>query len=308
MFIFPVLLAWGLHFFQLPNGITAFFKESVSEAQGASVRVIVKSDPIDPKVFHFELNRDNKDDLDCFFAQCRSELEPVEQSLSVISIGDFSPEHMAELLNSNFSDYQFLEDKTSMAQEEAMEAYLLSESSSSYNHLAAAYYTDCFLGALPQAAGPSPSSFPVILAKNIPEPSTESSQDPFEEIGLEDWEKKTVYKIITTMAEKNLFQLALEKRSLEKKGRSINHIHPLWFMGYILSDPKLKSDIYVIKKSHFKWDSFIDGFSRRMREESRDDNLAVYVSGFAELLDADPEMVMEYIEDHDWEGLVVALL
>ena len=69
-----------------------------------------------------------------------------------------------------------------------------------------------------------------------------------------------------------------------------------------------KDDLYVIKRSHFKWDNFIDGFARRMKEESRNDNIIEYIPGFAELVDGDPEMIMEYIEERDWEGLVIALL
>lgn len=330
MFFFSSFLSWGLHFlaifscadlcshenshfFELSNGVVGFFKENVREIQNASIRVIVKRDPFEPKIFQFELNSDNGDRLESFFEECRASLEPREQSLAVVSVGDLSFEHLTELIKAQFSDWQFVPLlKTHPALEESAEILLCENvPDRSYNRFAASYYADCFLDQFEPcraASGLPDSHVPIVSVKDDVEDKEEAATNPFDDISLEDWEKKIIYKIITTMSEKNLFQLALEKRSLEKKGKMINHVHPLWFMGYILSEPRLKNDLYVIKRSHFKWDNFIDGFARRMKEESKKDNIVEYIPGFAELLIADPEMIFEYIEDHDWEGLVVALL
>lgn len=132
--------------------------------------------------------------------------------------------------------------------------------------------------------------------------------DAFQQLPLSDREKKIISFIVTTIAEKNIFQLALEKRSMEKKGKKIGQVHPLRFIGYIISDPELKNCLKQIRKSSFKWDAFIDGYAKRMKEEYANDNLFKYLPGFAAQVGASEAEVREYIVDKDFEGLVKALL
>ncbi|MBS0604852.1 MAG: insulinase family protein [Verrucomicrobia bacterium] len=132
--------------------------------------------------------------------------------------------------------------------------------------------------------------------------------EPFYQLPLTEKEKRFIKIIISTMADKNIIQLALEKRTLEKKGKKVNHVHPLRFVGYILSNSSLKSDLKAIKKSSFKWDAFIDGFSKRMREELSNGNVYKHVPGFAQQVGGDPEDIKHYIGKKDFEGLVKSLL
>lgn len=133
------------------------------------------------------------------------------------------------------------------------------------------------------------------------------SFDYFYQLPLNEKEKRLIKTIITTMAEKNIFQLAFEKGSLEKKGKKINQVHPLRFIGYIFSTPELKSALKIIKKSSFKWDAFLDGFSKRMSLEYQHNNLVQYVPGFSQLVGEQMEEVLHFIKKKDWEGLVLFL-
>jgi hypothetical protein len=132
--------------------------------------------------------------------------------------------------------------------------------------------------------------------------------DAYQNLPLSSHEAKIITKIITTMAEKNLVQLMFEKRDLERKGKRINPVHPMKFIGYVFADPYLKHCLGQIRKSHFKWDNFIDGYSGRMKEENANNNLMPIVPGFSKALGADPEAVKEFIKNQDWEGLVRFLL
>ncbi len=134
------------------------------------------------------------------------------------------------------------------------------------------------------------------------------SFEPFYQLPLSEKEMRFIKIIITTMAEKNVLQLAFEKHSLEKKGKKIHHVHPLRFMGYILSHPQLKHCLKSIKKSSFKWDAFIDGFAKRMKEELSRGNVYQHVPGFAQLVGSTPEHVNHYIEKKDFVGLVKSLM
>ncbi len=145
------------------------------------------------------------------------------------------------------------------------------------------------------------SSSPFIFANAGP-------TEPFYTLPLNDREKRFIKVIVSTMADKNIFQLALEKRTLEKKGKKVHHVHPLRFVGFILADPDLKDDLRTIKKSSFKWDAFVDGFGKRMKEEYGKGNLYQHVPGFAQQVGANPENVYPYLDKKDWEGLVRSLL
>lgn len=135
-----------------------------------------------------------------------------------------------------------------------------------------------------------------------------NSLSTFQQLPLSSKEKEYIESIITTMAENNIFQLAFHKSSLEKKGKKIDHVHPLRFMGVILSSARLKDCTRTIKKSSFKWDALIDGFSRKMREQMRNNNVYPYVPGFAQTVGTTPERLMPYLQNGDYEGLVKSLL
>lgn len=144
------------------------------------------------------------------------------------------------------------------------------------------------------------------LAENIAIPVNNDGDPtaPFYQLPISEKEKRIIKYILTTMSEKNILQLAFVKRTMEKKGRRIEHIHPMRFIGYILSNSELRSCLRTIRKSSFKWDAFIDGFARRMREEYSNNNLYVHVPGFCQLIGANQEDVTQFIQRKDWEGLV----
>ncbi len=132
--------------------------------------------------------------------------------------------------------------------------------------------------------------------------------DPFDTLPISNNEREIISYIITNMAEKNIFELAFDKKKMEDKGKRIHHVHPLRFMGHICSNHDLKRSLKRIKKSSFKWDAFIDGFAKRMKEESSRNNLMMYVCGFAKEVNANPDKVTYYIQKKDWEGLVRYLM
>jgi hypothetical protein len=135
----------------------------------------------------------------------------------------------------------------------------------------------------------------------------------FSDLPLHEWEKQIISYIITSMAEKNVFQLLLEKYDLEKKGKKINPVHPLRFLGHACSDPKLKKGIRSFRKNPFKWDGFIHGSStkgiaHRLEEEAKKDNLLHFVPEFSLLVGADTDEVLRHLNQGDYEGLITYLI
>ncbi len=130
----------------------------------------------------------------------------------------------------------------------------------------------------------------------------------FYQLPLTDKEKRLIRAIFTTMAHKNIVELALLKRTMEKKGKKVNHVHPLRFVGYLFGNPELKSCMKKIQKSSFKWDAFVAGFARRMKEELAVNNIHQFIPGFCIEVGAHPDVITRYIEHKEWESLVKSLL
>lgn len=132
--------------------------------------------------------------------------------------------------------------------------------------------------------------------------------ESFYQLPLEDRERKLIHELIRTIAEKSIWGLLFKKREVEKLGKKVEVVHPMRFMGHILSEPKLRKWLKDIRHSSFKWDYFMNAFSDRMKEENAKNNVVPYVPGMAHLLHVEPSYIMSYIQDKDYIGLVKSFL
>jgi hypothetical protein len=128
--------------------------------------------------------------------------------------------------------------------------------------------------------------------------------EDFEGLRLTETDKKNIKKLVTTLAENNVFQLLLDKKSIERRGKMIRPVHPLRFLGFIVSDSHLRRSLSSIKKSYFKWKNFVEGFEEKMKDMALSGDLLPYVKGFSETTGMDPNTVSKYIYDKDYEGLM----
>ena len=145
------------------------------------------------------------------------------------------------------------------------------------------------------------------------EPSEESRQGGlpkseeskiYYDLRLTDDDKVIIRKIVTTLAEKNLLQLLLDKEKMEDLGQKIRPVHPMRFIGFVLGDANLRRCLKIVSKNMFKWDGFLDGYQERMREESRNDNLNRYVPGLADYLEVDRGIIQSYIHQGNYEKMI----
>jgi hypothetical protein len=125
---------------------------------------------------------------------------------------------------------------------------------------------------------------------------------------LREEEKRLVHKLLKAMAEKSIWGLLFKKKEMEKLGKKVNLIHPMRFITHILSDHELRKYLQEVKKSSFKWDHFIDGFAKRMKEETSKNNVYSHIDGMAYLLNVQQDIIMQYIQSKDYEGLVRSIL
>jgi hypothetical protein len=135
-----------------------------------------------------------------------------------------------------------------------------------------------------------------------------SAVDAFYELPLSEHEKKLINELIRNMSERSIWGLLFKKREMERLGKRVNHVHPMRFISFILADPRLKHYLKDVSTSSFKWDHFIDGLSKRLKEEASHDNLTPYIAGMAHQLKFDPKRLAAFIHDKDYEGMVKAIL
>lgn len=133
-------------------------------------------------------------------------------------------------------------------------------------------------------------------------------QNPYQSLPISRADKQNINDLLTTMAENNVFQLLFQKSRLERLGQEIDHVHPICFIGTVFSNPHLTSCMYEIRKSSFKWTNFVDGFGKRLKQELNRNNVAPYVSGFAEHLNLPRNEVERFLQRGDFEGLVLYIM
>lgn len=259
-----------LTLFSLGYGGELLLQKSNYPQNSASIRVLLKPPTEEAKCYGLEMGHDQVDDLNTFLSSCNEEKKEGPFEVGVVAVGDFVLDEMKDLISNHFGTLNLQEPK----------GYLSADSST----MATEYAETMVI----------PDPDPALVA--------------FYQLSLDIHEKKTIHYIIYTMAHKNVVQLGWKKKSLEKRGKKIQQVHPLRFLGYVFSDRELSYCMHEIKKSHFKWYGFLDGFCKKMKEESRSNNLAPFVAGFAQHLNVDPATVMSYINKDDFEGLVRYLM
>lgn len=138
------------------------------------------------------------------------------------------------------------------------------------------------------------------------EPQTEEAM-PFFDLPLTNEDKKNIRKLIIAMADKNILQLLMEKKNMEKLGLKIRPVHPLKFAAFILKDPYLKKCLRTIEKDSLKWGPFVDGYEEKMKEESKAGRMLVYIPGFVEFLNCDAKQVQKLMQNKDYVGFLTDL-
>ncbi len=108
-------------------------------------------------------------------------------------------------------------------------------------------------------------------------------------------EEEDISFIINTLAYKSLASVFCKKKKLEEAGDRINHLHPLRFLLFILSDPKLNAGLRAIYSRDLLWSSFVGGTYTSLKEESDRGNMhEECVSDFCSQLSInDPDVQFE---------------
>ncbi|MBS0584850.1 MAG: hypothetical protein JSR76_00945 [Verrucomicrobia bacterium] len=132
-------------------------------------------------------------------------------------------------------------------------------------------------------------------------------EEPFM-LHLKEWEKATIYEIISEVGERNMVMLFLKQRHMNSLGDSVRHVPPLQFLGFVLTDDYLKDCLQKISDHPIKWSYFIDGFGKNMQNEFNKGKIIEDLPGFSELVGSAYEKLLFFSTEGEWDRFVRATL
>jgi len=127
-------------------------------------------------------------------------------------------------------------------------------------------------------------------------------------------DQSNIFKMIKNLGELGWLGLLKKKSAMEKLGDNILPVHPLRFLGYVVSNPSLRKQLPKIMGDFIKRKSFLNGhgkrigFAQRMTNEINHNNMMQYVPGFAQQIGVSEESLQKYFSSHDWESLIRDLM
>jgi hypothetical protein len=127
-------------------------------------------------------------------------------------------------------------------------------------------------------------------------------------------DQSNISKMIKNLGELGWLGLLKKKSAMEKLGDNIFPVHPLRFLGYVVSNPSLKKQLPKIMGDFVKRKSFLNGhgkrigFAQRMSNEVNHHNMLQYIPGFAQQVGVSEVSLQKYFSAHDWEGLIRDLM
>lgn len=137
------------------------------------------------------------------------------------------------------------------------------------------------------------------------------NEPTYASLQINDQEKAAIREIVTILGKPRwgkYVYLAAKSFYLKEKGNETDNVHPLRFLGYICSDPKLKNYLTKIKEDSWIWPQFIGPLGEALTKKAQKKELSPYLPGFAEEFHVDSTRVEAYINEKNFDALVDYLL
>jgi hypothetical protein len=160
----------------------------------------------------------------------------------------------------------------------------------------------------------------LVIFWNGDKSTSADKKDAYAQLLITEEEKEMIKNIIDTTANKNPFTLLSERKELLRLGKEVQDVHPFKFLERVFSDSRLKKDMvkiwewnllglgYKKKNGFLNGEDTVTGFAQKMAKENAKDNLRPYIVGFAKAVKADANKIRGYVDQQQWEELVVYLI
>lgn len=119
---------------------------------------------------------------------------------------------------------------------------------------------------------------------------------------------RIVTEIVTTLGSQNLVALGLKRKHLSGLGQQLKGLGVFHFLGYILTEPKLRKHMSAIKKSNFKWNGFVSGIIPSLKIEAEKQAFTQNVQAFAKYLQIPSHGLEAKARSRDWDAFVAELV
>ncbi len=122
-------------------------------------------------------------------------------------------------------------------------------------------------------------------------------------------EKGDIRFIVTTLANKNVWTIALVQDDLTAAGDRIDHLHPLRFLATVFSDEELKVSIRNIRGKGLIWHRFLGGLKDCLTTEAKVGNLREeMILHFAQTVNVNPALIRNVINAYQWDDFIDVLI
>lgn len=122
-------------------------------------------------------------------------------------------------------------------------------------------------------------------------------------------EKKDIRYIVNTLGMDSLVNITSSKKSIEKAGKRVDHVHPLRFLGYIFSDEEMKASMKAMEGRSWVWSEFSGGLKNGLEVESKRNNLKPeFVNDFANRVKINVDIISPSISQHSWDTFISTLI
>ncbi|MCH9634466.1 MAG: hypothetical protein S4CHLAM7_12180 [Chlamydiae bacterium] len=127
--------------------------------------------------------------------------------------------------------------------------------------------------------------------------------------GLISKDQDSVLSLVSTLADSSWFNLLTNQSSLESKGNSLAHVHPLNLIEFLATDEKAFSKFSYIKvERSMVWKIFAKSLRLSLDNEKKKLNVEPYISEFCSRIGISEDLGRKHIQAHDIDNLVQAII
>lgn len=127
--------------------------------------------------------------------------------------------------------------------------------------------------------------------------------------GVPPHQQRNIEKLILKLGYEDYIMLMVKYWKMQKLGDTIDReVKPLHFIGYIVSQPKLKVALQRIRNSKLKWFKFSEGFAEKMNMHYSRSDVHQLLPPFCDFLDIPTTELVKLADQRDWKKFIKVLI
>lgn len=143
-----------------------------------------------------------------------------------------------------------------------------------------------------------------ILAGIIKIPPKDELNPSYAKLPRTTKDEQNITELITSLGSYSYVALLKNEKHIRKIGDEVRYVHPFKFLGYIFSQPTLKSYMKNVMNDFFIRRDFIKDMTESLEIYVIKRRLDLYVDDFGKELNIPPDQIRPYINNKDWGGLL----